>query len=260
MTHREDAPFGEAPKEPMFNLPPVILWLSGVMVVIHSIRAFLLDQVQDVDVMVLFAFLPMRYDPEIAARTIFPGGIAADVWTFVTYGLLHGDFVHLAVNVFWLAAFGSAVAWRFGAVRFLLFCAVTTVFGAFVHLAAHFGEAVPMIGASAAVSGLMAAAARFAFSGQGAIAGGRGNQRRWHRPAPPLLAALSDRRVFVFLAVWFGLNIVVGLNSGSFFGDGTTIAWEAHIGGFLAGLLLFPLFDPVPSNPQGPQGIDLPRP
>ncbi|MGB3867121.1 MAG: rhomboid family intramembrane serine protease, partial [Xanthobacteraceae bacterium] len=60
--------------------------------------------------------------------------------------------------------------------------------------------------------------------------------------------ALRDPRVLAFLAVWFGINIVFGVGS---IGIGTdsenvSVAWQAHIGGFFAGLLLFSLFDPVP--------------
>jgi membrane associated rhomboid family serine protease len=56
---------------------------------------------------------------------------------------------------------------------------------------------------------------------------------------------LRNGRVLLFLAVWFGLNLLFGLSSLSLGESGQSIAWEAHIGGFLAGLLLFPLFDPV---------------
>ena len=56
--------------------------------------------------------------------------------------------------------------------------------------------------------------------------------------------AIRDRRVLIFLGVWFGTNLLFGL-----FGGGIAsgaVAWEAHIGGFVAGLLFFPVFDPVP--------------
>ena len=53
-------------------------------------------------------------------------------------------------------------------------------------------------------------------------------------------------RVLGFLAVWFGVNIIFGLGSISIGTDGASVAWQAHIGGFLAGLMLFSLFDPVP--------------
>jgi membrane associated rhomboid family serine protease len=56
---------------------------------------------------------------------------------------------------------------------------------------------------------------------------------------------MRDRRVLTFLGVWFGLNLLFGLTSGQTGLASGTIAWEAHIGGFVAGLLLFPLFDPV---------------
>ena len=60
---------------------------------------------------------------------------------------------------------------------------------------------------------------------------------------------LSDPRVLAFLAVWFGINILFGLGSQSITGDNEVVAWQAHIGGFLAGLLLFSWFDPKPVHP-----------
>ena len=105
---------------------------------------------------------------------------------------------------------------------------------------------VPLVGASAAISAHMAGAARFAFVGPGPLIGFQGaSAAAYRRPAPPLSMALRDRRVLTFLAVWFGTNLLFGL----FGGDGLTsgaIAWEAHVGGFVAGLLFFPVFDPVP--------------
>jgi membrane associated rhomboid family serine protease len=46
--------------------------------------------------------------------------------------------------------------------------------------------------------------------------------------------------------VWFGVNIVFGVGSIAVGSDGASVAWQAHIGGFFAGLLLFSMFDPVP--------------
>jgi membrane associated rhomboid family serine protease len=57
---------------------------------------------------------------------------------------------------------------------------------------------------------------------------------------------LRDPRVLGFLLAWFGINALFGLGSMSIFGDGQVVAWQAHIGGFIAGLILFALFDPVP--------------
>jgi membrane associated rhomboid family serine protease len=66
-------------------------------------------------------------------------------------------------------------------------------------------------------------------------------------PAASLSRASRDSRIMVIAAAWFGLNLLVGL-LGVGAPGGESIAWEAHIGGFAAGLLLFPLFDPVPAQ------------
>ena len=92
------------------------------------------------------AFIPARYDSNILANAAWPGGTAADIWTFVTYALLHADWMHLLFNSVWLLAFGTPLARRFGAARFLAFCAVTAAAGALAHLMTHFGQMVPMVG------------------------------------------------------------------------------------------------------------------
>ena len=65
-------------------------------------------------------------------------------------------------------------------------------------------------------------------------------------PGQPLSRALRNPRVLAFLGVWFGVNIIFGVGSIAIGVDGVSVAWQAHIGGFLAGLLLFSLFDPIP--------------
>jgi membrane associated rhomboid family serine protease len=233
-------------REPAFNLPGVVLGSLLVLAGIHAVRVFLLSPEADVEILLLFAFIPARFGPDYAG--VLPGGDAADVWTFVTYSLLHGDWMHLAVNCLWLAAFGSAVAWRFGTVRFLVFSAVAAAAGAGLHLWVHSGELVPMIGASAAISGQMAAAIRFAFQTGGPLGQMRGRGRAaFEAPADGLLDALRQPQVMIFLLVWFGLNLLFGLGAATIPGTGEAgIAWEAHVGGFLAGLIGFRLFDPIP--------------
>jgi membrane associated rhomboid family serine protease len=106
-----------------------------------------------------------------------------------------------------------------------------------------------MIGASATISGTMGAAARFAFEPGGPLDMWRRDRVDVDRiPAAPLLVALRNPRVVAFLAVWFGLNLLFGLGSLPFLGDNQEVAWQAHVGGFLSGLLLFAAFDPL-----GPQ-------
>jgi membrane associated rhomboid family serine protease len=105
-----------------------------------------------------------------------------------------------------------------------------------------------MIGASAVISGAMGAATRFAFHRHGPLTIWGGDDAAYKIPAAPLRSALRDSRVLAFLAVWFGLNLLFGLGSISITGENVSVAWEAHVGGFIAGLLLFSAFDPVKSR------------
>jgi membrane associated rhomboid family serine protease len=101
-----------------------------------------------------------------------------------------------------------------------------------LHYVLHRFDQSPLIGASGAISGMMGAAARFGFridrgSGKAGFAG----------PVLPVSLVLRSRNTVVFLAVWMVVNLVTGL-VGLGIGAGQQIAWEAHIGGFLAGFFL----------------------
>ena len=240
-------------REPLFNIPPVIVALLAVLAAVHAVRTYLLTEQQDMEVLLTFAFIPARYDTSIVLGGVLPGGFGAQLWTFVTYAFIHADWTHYGVNAVWLLPFGSALARRFGPVRFLLFLAVTAAAGAALHLATHAGEEVPVIGASAAISGTMAAAMRFAFQRGGPLSFRRsGDDSDYRVPAIPLIAVLRDPRVVAFVAVWFGINILFGLGSLPLPGVGANqvVAWQAHIGGFLAGLVIFSWFDPAPQQPH----------
>jgi membrane associated rhomboid family serine protease len=238
-------------REPVFNIPPVIVAVLAVLALIHAARTYVLTGEQDMEFLLTFAFIPARYDTSVVLGGALPGGFGAQLWSFVTYSLIHADWTHFGVNAVWLLPFGSAVARRFGALRFLAFFAVTAAAGAAMHLATHAGEQSPVIGASAAISGTMAAAMRFAFQRGGPLGFWReGDAAAYRVPAIPLTGVLRDARVLAFLAVWFGINILFGLGSLSITGSDQVVAWQAHIGGFLAGLILFSWFDPPPRQPR----------
>jgi membrane associated rhomboid family serine protease len=234
-------------REPAFNIPPVIVAVLAVLALVHAVRVFVLTPGQDNELLWLLAFNPMRYGMGLLPPADLPGGLGAQVWTFVTYALLHASWIHLGVNAIWFLPFGSAVARRFGALRFLIFFAVTAAAGALAHLFAYGGQNAPVIGASAAISGTMAGAMRFAFQRGGPLSFWRtGGDADFRVPAAPLSRVLREPAVLVFLVVWFAINLLFGLISlPSGMGGGEVVAWQAHVGGFLAGLLLFSWFDPA---------------
>ena len=234
----------DAPREPVLTLPAALTAYVLLLAAIH-LRVLLPPDLENWTIDV-FGFIPKRYDSTLLAID-FPGGAGAKVWTFVTYSLLHANLSHLGFNVLWLLPFGSALVRRFGAIRFFAFMTVTAAAGALAHLVTHEHAVAPMIGASASVSGAMAAAIRFAFVQGSFLSFSRGDADAAARvPALSLTRALRNPRVLGFLGVWFGVNIIFGVGSIAIGADGASVAWQAHIGGFLAGLMLFALFDPVP--------------
>ena len=235
-------------REPILHLPRTVSILIGVFVLVHVVRLYVFSFEQDVEFLATFAFVPARFSVE-GALEHFPGGWTTAVLSTVTYALIHGDWGHLIVNSVWLAAFGSAVERRFGGVRFLAFSAVCAVAAVGAHYIAFDDDLVPIVGASGAVSGHMAASMRFVFATGGPLGSLRRHDREVFRlPAMPLSALVTDKRVLVFTAVFFAINLLIGATGGPFVDDGTLIAWQAHIGGFLAGLVAFALFDPIGSG------------
>ena len=141
----------------------------------------------------LFAFDPIRYVTAAPGEAL-PGGVPAEIWTFVTHAFIHGSLPHLAFNLLWLIVFGTPVARRFGPWRFLAFFAITAAGGASAHLISHLGENVPAVGASGAVMGLMAASMRFVFQPGSALGFPRAAETDAYRvPAKPLGAICASR-------------------------------------------------------------------
>jgi len=208
----------------------------------------LLTDNEDLEFLAYFAFVPARYDTSLIGTETY-GGLGPKIWTFVTYAFLHGDFMHLAINSIWFLPFGSAMARRLGTLRFLGFFAVTAAAGAAAYLLTHPHDFVRLVGASAAVSGVMAGSVRFVFQIGGPIEMFRLHDDAAYRVrAASLAAALRDSRVIIFLLAWFGPNLWLAVGTPSL--SEQSVAWEAHIGGFLAGLILFALFDPVPPQSE----------
>jgi membrane associated rhomboid family serine protease len=226
-----------AAPEPAFNVPRSVAGVAALLTAIQFVRGLLPDDM-DLTVLLALAFIPARYS---GAALELPGGYLTAVTSFVTYMLVHAGWVHLVVNLLWMLAFGSAVARRMGDGKFLLFSTLCGVAGAFTHLLFHYGDMAPVVGASAAISGQMAGALRFVFKAR-RLPG----QRTPDFVAAPLMGlgeTLSDKRIVAFLLFWVALNAYFGLSAIRIAGEEGGIAWEAHIGGFLCGLLTFGAFD-----------------
>jgi len=218
---------------PIFNLPKVVVVLAVSMAAVHAVMTWVLPAPYYEMAMGLFSFIPAT-----ATRTF--SNVASEwviLWTPVTHAFLHGDWLHLGVNVIWLAAFGSVVAKRLGTLLFLVFFALGSASGALAHFLTHSAVLVPVVGASGAVSACMGAAVRFAFT--------RGGVSRHPETAKrlSLLESFRNPAIVAFVGIWLALNWVFGSGVVTIPGAGGEIAWQAHVGGFLFGVLAFGAFD-----------------
>lgn len=222
--------------QPVFNIPAIIVAIIAICAGVYVLQYYLLSNNQQIRFLMLFGFIPARF-------TFADGFFDLSAWmTTITYSFMHGGFAHLAVNIVWLAAFGSPLAGRIGAVRFLSFWALTAIIAAFTHYAFYSESLVPLVGASGAISGMMGAAARFGFH-RVTVWGDNGRQiPAFGGALLSIPASLQNRTVLTFVGFWFVINILTGLYSVAP-GDLSGIAWEAHIGGFVAGYLAIIWFD-----------------
>lgn len=212
---------------PILNAPAVVQFLILSFVLVHAVQ-MLGGEGNRLWMMFNFGLHPLHLTDKSGWATawlLFPA------WTqLVTHAFLHLDLAHLALNSLWFLVFGSIVARRTGTWRFLALFLLTAVAGGLVHVLLYPQSMTPVIGASGAVSGVLGASFRFILRG-------------WYTPVDAPLLPLFSRQVLVAAGVWSLLNYALGVTGFTPDGFGTLIAWEAHMGGFIAGLMLFPLFD-----------------
>lgn len=143
----------------------------------------------------------------------------------ITATFLHGGWFHVLFNMLYLWIFGDNIEDRLGHIRFLLFYLLAGVAGNFAHILLNFTSPIPLVGASGAIAGVLGAyfitfprskitTLFFVFF------------VIFVRPIPAIF----------FLFFWFILQLANGLGSIGIMGE--TTAWWAHIGGFVAGILL----------------------
>jgi membrane associated rhomboid family serine protease len=228
-------------REPVFNVPASIVWLIGLLVLIHAGRGLLTEE-EDAWVVLALGFIPARYSE---FGSLLPGGEVAAFTSFLTHMLLHGDLTHLIINCAWLLAVGSVLARRIGAARLIGLSVVSGFAGALVFLLVNPHLQAPVIGASGAISGLMGAVFRLIFATDTPRQRLLLREEPWKVPRLGLLATFTDRRSLGVIVLWIVINMVFAWWLGGLLTE-DGIAWEAHVGGFLAGLVAFDLFDTGP--------------
>lgn len=177
----------------------------------------------------LFGIVPARYTHPEWAQWV---GLPVDtLWPFVTSMFLHAGWFHLFSNMWVLWIFGDNVEERIGPARFVCFYLSCGLIAGITHFLTNPSSTVPTVGASGAVAGVLGA----------------------YFVLFPLARVVAMLPVFIwplfvevpaaaFLTVWFASQFFTGILAllGPQFAGG--VAWWAHVGGFVAGMLLYRVF------------------
>lgn len=151
--------------------------------------------------------------------------------TFVTSMFLHGGWLHLIGNMWFLWVFGSHIEDAIGSAKFFILYMLCGIAAALVQVFAMSGSPVPTIGASGAIAGVMGAFLLL-----------------YPRVKITTLVILIifimtiDVPAAIMLLYWFAIQLLSGLASFGTFSSAGGIAWFAHVGGFISGILLVRLF------------------
>jgi len=152
--------------------------------------------------------------------------------TLATYAFIHVNWLHLLSNALMIGVFGLAVMLRLGAAwRFYALLLIASAGGALLFAAFHLRDGSVLVGASGAASGLIGAFIRFGF------------QRHAFSRDGPAATPLLARATMTWTAIIIILMVVVGRFEPSFGAALTRVAFEAHVGGFIAGLLAMSFLD-----------------
>lgn len=234
-------PGGEVDTQRVFNLPGVVLATAVLTVFLFSLMFVVPEQAMRV-IEYVGGFSPGR----IMAGPEANGGWLGLLSPLIGHMFVHASIAHLLFNMLWFVALGAPVARRMGAEYalqsfsafsaaglFLTFYFLCGAAGALTFMVFHLPDGPTLVGASGGVSGLLGAVVRFAF-----------NRTSLFGPELASISPLSSSSVLLWTGIVIIMNIAVGVFGAGLTG-GVSIAWEAHIGGFLFGLLAYPFFERV---------------
>jgi hypothetical protein len=151
--------------------------------------------------------------------------------TFITSMFLHGGWLHLIGNMWFLWVFGSHIEDAMGSAKFAIFYLISGVASAAVQFATNLGSPVPTIGASGAIAGVM-----------GAFLILYPRVRVVTLIFIVVFVTTVDIPAAFMLLYWFAIQLLSGITTISSVTNAQGIAWFAHVGGFLAGILLVRVF------------------
>ena len=194
--------------------------ILALNVAVFSYQFSLGESLRGVAFILDYGFIPALFASE-------PQG----VWyTLFTSLFLHGSWAHLIGNMIFLWVFGNNIEDSMGHVRFVIFYLVCGVAASLAHIFVVPQSAVPMVGASGAISGIMGAYVLLY------------PRVRVHTWLPPFF--LIDIPAWFFLGYWFIIQLGMGLVTiGPEAADQGGVAVWAHVGGFVAGVLLIKIFE-----------------
>jgi membrane associated rhomboid family serine protease len=151
--------------------------------------------------------------------------------TLVTSMFLHGGWLHIIGNMWFLWVFGSHIEDALGPVKFLIFYLLSGIASAIVQFTVNLGSPIPTIGASGAIAGVM-----------GAFLILYPRVRVVTLVFIVIFVTTVELPAAFMLIYWFALQLLSGLTSMSSVTQAQGIAWFAHVGGFVAGALLAKIF------------------
>ena len=224
---RGDGPFWGDGRQAMLNVPPVVLWLIAVLAAAHVLRVFLPPAIGSA-VLHLLAFVPQHINQihGLGWTTL------AAVSSFLAHMFVQLDATGVAVECLLLLAFGSVVARRFGAWRFLAVFLGGGIAGALLYIPTAWNSPAGILGAGGGVAAVMLTAIRATWM-------------RQSRPTthPPELAGVLSPQVLVTIVLWTGLSFIFPSPVVLPTGLGTALLWQQSLAGILAGLALSEIFD-----------------
>lgn len=186
------------------------------------------------DALLLYGIVPVRYsDPSLSVQfTTFE-----QILPFFSSMFLHGGFMHILGNMWFLYIFGDNIEDRLGHLRYLLFYLVCGLAAGVIHLYTNWESNLPTIGASGAISGIMGAYLLL-------------YPRSRILTLIPIFFFIQFFEIpaFIFLIYWLFIQIISASLTPKNVGG---IAFWAHIGGFVAGLVFIKLFDWIPRMGMG---------